>query len=460
MSLKNFILFDKYEKIKSFGTRNIRIIVYLLIFVISIDTLLRTLATNIEDPFFYSPSGVPFFIVISSFAIICQLFVIQFIRDKSREIRKKSRPINLMHHIVVIYQYFMIVIIVYAMLSLMITESYPMFASMLVSITTYGLSTVFMGIFAVVFLSWYKNNYRTKSILVLIYGLAFAATVISSSAFLAIGFHMYGERISTIVTPASDRSFPYLSDDHSSFHDTRHLLIEIYANGDLVAFYLKWGGTAIILYHYSHKLGRVKYWTLLSLPLIYFSLLIGYDYNLFGEVSDSFIFGALVTLNSTWGGILFYIAFRLASKSYEKNERFRNYLLMAGFGFMLFFSGSQANLIGFVYPPWGYATVSAYGLGTYLILIGLYLTAKSIAQDEELKDTIKRSTLAESKFLHSIGTSAAEREKILMDKALAKSQTIKQENLKEVGIATPMSEKEIKEYVKKIETKEEAKEEK
>jgi hypothetical protein len=459
LSLKNFFLFDEYEKIKNFVTRNIRIIVYLLIFVITIDTLLNILAGDIEDSFFYSPTVVPFFIVISSVTIICELFVIQFVRDKSREIRKKSRRINIMHHSVVIYQYFMIAIIVYAMLSIMITESYPMFASMLVTITTGGLSTVLMGIFAVVFLSWYKNNYRSKSILVLIYGLAFAATVISSLALLVIDLYMHGERSSTIVTPASDRSYPYIEDDHSSFHDTRHLLFEIYAYGDLVAFYLKWGGIAIILYHYSHKLGRVKYWTLLSLPLIYFSLLIAYDYNLFGEVSDSFVFGAVVTLNSTWGGILFYIAFRLASKSY-KNERFRNYLLMAGFGFMLFFSGSQANLIATVYPPWGYATVSAYGLGTYLILIGLYLTAKSISQDEELKETIKRSTLAESKFLHSIGTSVGEREKILMEKALAKSQAIKQENLKEGGIATTMSEEEIKDYVKKIEAKEIKEEEK
>jgi hypothetical protein len=348
----------------------------------------------------------------------------------------------------------MIAIIVYAMLSLMITESYSMVASMLLMLTTYWISTILMGIFTIVFFSWYKNNHRSKSILVLIYGLAFAATVVSSLASLGIDTYLYGERISAVVTPISDRSFPYMSDDHSSFHDTRHLLFEIYANGDLVAFYLKWGGTAIILYHYSHRFGRVKYWTLLSLPLIYFSLLIAYDYNLFGEVSDSFLFGILVTLNSTWGGILFYMAFRLASKSYEKNERFRNYLLMAGFGFMLFFSGSQANLIAFVYPPWGYATVSVYGLGTYLILMGLYLTAKSVAQDEELKETIKRSTLAESKFLHSIGTSIEEREKILMEKALAKSKTVKQENLEEGGVATPMSEQEIKAYIKEIEEEE------
>jgi hypothetical protein len=132
---------------------------------------------------------------------------------------------------------------------------------------------------------------------------------------------------------------------------------------------------------------------------------------------------------------------------------------MAGFGFMLFFSGTQSILIATVYPPWGFATMSTFGLGTFVMLTGLYLSAKSIAQNEELKDSLKKSTLAEYKFLHSIGISAAEREKILIDTALAESKTIKEEEIKEVGIAAPMSEKEIKEFVKEIDDKEEEEEE-
>ena len=447
---------NQVSKIKTIGTKNITIIVYILIFVVTFDTLINTLAGEMDgiDRFSISPLGVPLFIVISSVTIVCQLFIIQFVKDKSREIRKKNRQINIMHHAVVIIQYFIISVLIYVMLDLTITESYPMIASMLIAMVSYGLATVLMGIFSVVFLMWYKSNHESKSILVLIYGLSFVFTVVALLATMASDTKMFGDEILTVVTPDSDPTFPYLQEDSYPWKYTRHLLFEIYANADLVAFYLKWGGTAIILYHYSHKMGRIKYWTLLSLPLIYFSLLIAYDYNLFGEVSDSVIFMVIISLNSTWGGILFYIAFRLSSKNFESNERFRNYLLMAGFGFMLFFSGSQTSLIATVYPPWGAATTSTFGLGTFVVLIGLYLSAKSIAQNEELKETLKKSTLAESKFLHSIGTSAAEREKILMDTALAESKTIKEENIKEVGIAAPMSEKEIKQYVIELEAEE------
>ena len=82
---------------------------------------------------------------------------------------------------------------------------------------------------------------------------------------------------------------------------------------------------------------------------------------------------------------------------------------MAGFGFMLFFSASQANVITTVYPPFGFATVSSYGIGSYLITLGLYLAGLSVSQDGQLRNMIKSSTLSESKFLHSIGTSVGER---------------------------------------------------
>ena len=73
---------------------------------------------------------------------------------------------------------------------------------------------------------------------------------------------------------------------------------------------------------------------------------------------------------------------------------------------MLFFSATQADVITTVYPSFGWATISTYGLGSYLILLGLYLSALSVSQDEQLRKMIKRSTLSKSKFLHSIGTSA------------------------------------------------------
>jgi hypothetical protein len=57
---------------------------------------------------------------------------------------------------------------------------------------------------------------------------------------------------------------------------------------------------------------------------------------------------------------------------------------------MLFFSASQSTLSATAYPPFGFATVSFYGLGLYHILIGPYLSALSVSEDDELRNYIKK----------------------------------------------------------------------
>jgi hypothetical protein len=120
---------------------------------------------------------------------------------------------------------------------------------------------------------------------------------------------------------------------------------------------------------------------------------------------------------------------------------------------MLFFSGTQGSVITTVYPPFGFATVSTFGLGTYLIVLGLYLSALSVAQDEHLRNMIKRSTLSESKFLHSIGTSAGERRKEIVSTVLEKAKRQRATIIKDIGIDTSLSEEDIKSYVNEVEKK-------
>jgi hypothetical protein len=163
------------------------------------------------------------------------------------------------------------------------------------------------------------------------------------------------------------------------------------------------------------------------------------------------IFFGIASLNSTFGGILFYLAFKFTSEHFRSNELFRDYLLIAGYGFMLFFSATQSSLVSTAYPPFGFATVSSYGLGSYLILFGLYLSALSVSHDNELRSVIRRSTLSESKFLHSIGTSAAERQKILVNSVVDKAKRQQETIIKDIGIGTSLTEEDIKNYVEEVE---------
>jgi hypothetical protein len=307
-----------------------------------------------------------------------------------------------------------------------------------------------MGIFTVIFLSWYKSD--RSSILVLLYGLSFATVVISSLALLTVWTHVFVEQMPPNIFPTDD-VYLLKAEENSGWK----VYSKIYQDVDIVSFFLKWGGTALILYHYSHKIGKAKYWFLLSLPVLYFSTVIIYHTHVYEphDELEALLFLGITSLNSTFGGILFYLAFRLTAESFTSNKVFRNYLLMAGFGFMLFFSATQGTLITTVYPPFGFATVSSYGLGSYLILMGLYLSALSVSQDEELRNTIKRSTLSESKFLHSMGTSLGERNKIVIHTVLERAKQEQEKIAKDFGIGTSLTEEDIKDYVKEVEGEEE-----
>lgn len=436
------------DYVRIIGTNNIQYIIYLLVFVLSIDTVINQLG-NIIDESLYSSQGVPLFLVLSGITIVCQLLILQFVSNKSRKIRRKNKWINIMHKSVIISQYSIITIFIYLIMEIVIKGSYYPIFSLFISTISYLMTIVLMGLFAVIFLSWY--NHKFTSILVLIYGLAFVTAVIASVSLLSIWVHLFSDQIFVPSTPISDSSFP-LTDKGSIWK----ILSQIYQYSDIVSFLLKWGGTAIILYHYSKKLGKVRYWFLLCLPLLYFSTLVIYHSHILDgyKILNSSIYLGIASLNSTFGGILFYLAFRLTAKNYESNKIFRDFLLLTGYGFMLFFAGTQSSLVNTAYPPFGFATVSTYGLGSYLIVLGLFLSAKSISQNDDLKRVIKESTLAESKFLHSIGTSAGERKQILIKSAIQKSRLQNEKEIRDSGIVAPLSEEAIKEYVSKIDDRE------
>jgi hypothetical protein len=441
--------YHKFCKVRDFGTKELNILIYLLIAILSLDTVINQISSGLGITV-SSSAGVGLFVAIGVITIFCQLFILQFVGRTSFTVRSKVRHIRRMHVGVTVSQYFIIILLAYVMIEIVFAESYSSISSLLVTIVSYSLSILLMGIFTVIFLSWYKGN--RSSVLVLLYGLSFATAVIASIALLAVWIYVFSEQMAVTIFPTSD--VYYLQAEEGS---SWKLLSEIYQYSDIASFFLKWGGTALILYHYSHKIGKVKYWFLLSLPVAYFSLIIIYHFHIYEphEELETLIFYGLGSLNATFGGILFYLAFRFTSENFNSNQVFRDYLLMAGFGFMLFFSGSQGSVITTVYPPYGFATISSYGLGSYLILLGLYLSALSISQDKQLRNMIKRSTLLESKFLHSIGTSAAERRKDIVSTVLEKAKRQKATIIKDIGVDTSLSEEDIRSYVNEIEKEEE-----
>ena len=78
--------------------------------------------------------------------------------------------------------------------------------------------------------------------------------------------------------------------------------------------------------------------------------------------------------------------------------------MIPAFGFILMFISNQVTLVASSFPPYGTATISYFGLSSYLILIGLNATALSLSQDLALRKSIRKSLLDKSNLLGGIGS--------------------------------------------------------
>jgi hypothetical protein len=301
-----------------------------------------------------------------------------------------------------------------------------------------------MGLFAKIFFSWYKTN--RNSIVVLLYALSFAVVVLTSFVFMTGNLYRVPEKPQYIypdteVTLAKSKPGSLL-----------YIFGKIYHYSDIVSFGLKWIATAFLLYHYSQKMGKTKYWVLISLPFLYFLGTYLDDFNIYAPHTENeeFYWNLYVTLNSTGGGILFYIGFVVATKHFRHEWPIKNYMIICGLGFLLFFSSTQSTLGNSLYPPFGFATMSFYGLSTLLILLGLYSSAISVSEDIELRRSIKRSTLREARFLESMGTAHMEKE--LMKRMVVKAKEEQKELTQDAGgVKSSLSEEDIISIVKEVE---------
>src|SRR5205807_9281139 len=128
----------------------------------------------------------------------------------------------------------------------------------------------------------------------------------------------------------------------SSSLDTNHspkalILYQITYTPARLGFVLYWVATALVLREYSTRLGRLKFWTIISLPLVSFlaaSIFVSPDYM------HRLLYDALLVMAAlTGGGILFGIAFLIMARSMKRTPGHHNtlayYLTISAYGTVL-----------------------------------------------------------------------------------------------------------------------------
>jgi hypothetical protein len=413
-----------------------------------IDLTIGTLADLFKD-FAISPLGIGLFITISAIYGIGQYLILRTVKATIMQSEAKNRArITLIRNIVTITQYVLIAIMASIVLQIIINSEYYTSLLAIGATISYGLAAIFTGLLAYWFLSWFRRN---RTLVVLMYGLATA--MISINAIDTTIFFdniIFGTK-PVVTTPDSEVVFPAIAEQGM------HLVSDMQAVSLNGYFILTWAGTILLLRHNIQRIGKIKFWILVTAPMVFFmSFYIGFYQSINGsptptneEDLSAILLPIMLTLLSSEAAIiLFGLGFRSVARSIIETNKVRDYMMITAYGFILFFTAAAATISGAGYPPFGIANVLLVGPFSYLILIGLYGSAISIAQDAKLRHSIKVSTRDELKLLDSIGISELKRETerkvIAMTKANAEIMT------QQSGIQPSLTDEEIHEVLNQV----------
>lgn len=421
------------------------VIIWIVTAFLIADVILNYVAEFIE-PFLISLPSIILFTIMVGICSFGAYFLLKFVREKSKSVVSKDPYLKVISTTVMVVQFLLIALVIFLLFEILFTSQYdtPLFvATALISeIVALGL----LGLFAQRFLSWFILN--RQSTVVLIYGLSFAVAPFSL-AVIVIYDVTYLPQKDPHITPQTGVVFPNTLEPGSLLD----ILFSIYTFLNMISFGLLILGTAILLFHYSKKIGQVKFWVIILLPLVYFISSSVENLKIYAPTTDAqwFNWYLFSSLNSTAGGILFGVAFWTIGKTFNQNSVVKDYLKFAPFGFVLLFISTQASPSGAPYPPYGIITMTFLPLSSHMIFLGLYSTAISISQDIQLRQSIKKVATQDSNLLSSIGTAHMEQE---IQRKIDRFKDVVQEEEKELeqktGIEANIKEEDIKSILEEV----------
>lgn len=187
---------------------------------------------------------------------------------------------------------------------------------------------------------------------------------------------------------------------------------DMYRISSLISFGLFWIATSILLRNYStRKIGKRKYWILVAIPMIYYIGTFDFALNnylnplVFQYPNFSTIIFYLLGITKQIGGFFFALSFIFMAKNIP-NKKLKFYLQLTAVGIMMLFSSIQISTLHILpYPPFGLITLSIMPISAYLVLLGLYNSARSISYDKHFLSELRKQIKNESNlFLKSIGS--------------------------------------------------------
>jgi hypothetical protein len=390
-----------------------------------------------------SSTGIAVFIAIAIIFAITQYFILAYVKQSNKETRARALHLDITPIIVSIAQYVLVGMLAIVILQMLTAQQYNLTTLYISYAVSYGLWIVTLAILARAFFSWYRRS--GKNVMVLMLTLSMIAYVVNGVTGLATYIDFLTQQ-REVITATDVAYFPEFS-----IASIGSQIVTATVIASSVAYILTWIGSVKLLYPYTQKLGKIKFWIIMGAAMVYYLVsfpLFVLGYYTPSEKVDAMTNILIFSLGGIFTGILFGAAFLSVARTLQKGTALRNQMIIAAYGLLVFYIAGSAVAAQAAYPPYGLASVSIIGLSCYLIYTGLYSSAVIVSQDTGLRRSIRRSVMDQSKLLHSIGTAHMEQE--LQSRVLTVAKKLSGTMVKETGVEPSMTENEMKEYIEMV----------
>jgi hypothetical protein len=408
----------------------------ILAVALTVESQIGIIADFIPDQL-ASNQGIAAFIGIWAIFIAMQYYILAFVKYNNKYSRARTPYLHLIHKILTAAQFLLAGIIALVILQVLLVREYNSAMLYIVLSISYGLWIVTLGLLGKALFSWYRVK---KNLMVLLFALSMVFYVINGV------FGLYGQ-----LEELAKRNLVIEYGDVAIFPESPSPVLVVYQTASSIAYILTWIATIMLLRPYIEKLGKLKFWSIMGASMVYYLIqfpLFTLGYFTPSENSNAMANILTFSLSAIFSGIIFGVAFLSVARVLKIGTAARNYMIIAAYGFLLFYIAGSALVLQAAYPPYGLISVSFTGLSCYLIYNGLYFSAISVSQDTTLRQSIRKSVMEQSKLLDSIGTAEMEREVQKQVLTVAKKASASMEE--ESGIEASMNEVDMKEYLELV----------
>ena len=239
-----------------------------VIVVITVDSQIGVVADFIPEQI-SSRSGVSIFIVIAVIFAVTQYLILNYVKQLNKATKDRISHFQLLQTGASVGQYILVAVIALVILQILFIHEYSIITLYLTYAISYGLWIVILALLTKAFFSWYR--FSNKDLMVLILALSMIAYVINGITGLATFFDMLTQQ-KTVISSTDIAHFPEFS-----IESIGSQIFTVYQIAGAAAYVLTWIGTVKMLYPYIKKLGKIKFWTIMGISMVYYLI----DFPLF-----------------------------------------------------------------------------------------------------------------------------------------------------------------------------------